>query len=209
MKRIGLTHRVDDIEAYGERRDSIDQGWYKLILSMGMLPIPLPNVPEEFLVHVVEPLNLSGIILTGGNSIAGLDSTAKDAAPERDEFENALIRYSLDSDIPLIGVCRGMQMISQYFGGHLIRVEGHINSRHELICLNSEYELPKSVNSFHGWAVPKTGLGSDLQPIATDSMGNIEAFIHGSRKILGIMWHPERVNGLNVQDVNLLKRAIL
>ncbi len=209
MRRVGISHRVDVIPSYGERRDSIDQRWYKLMLSLGWLPVPLANLPARHVDALMESLDLSGVILSGGNSITGFNPDAGDIAPERDQFEHALIQYALKHDLPLIGVCRGMQMINHYFGGEFHQVEGHIATQHELIHLTADYDLPTSVNSFHHWAIPKHGLAHPLRALASDKVGNIEAFTHGTNRVLGIMWHPEREAVFNPQDINLLKRMIL
>ncbi len=209
MKRVGITHRVDVIQSYGERRDSIDQRWYELMLSLGWFPVPLANIPACHVDALMESLNLSGVILSGGNSITELTPDTDDIAPERDQFEHALIQYALKHDLPLIGVCRGMQMINHYFGGKLVQIEGHIATQHELIHLNADYDFPASVNSFHRWAIPGHGLANPLRALASDKMGNIEAFTHGTNRVLGIMWHPEREAVFNQQDINLLKRMIL
>lgn len=209
MKRVGISHRVDVIENYAERRDAVDQRWYPLMISMGWLPVPLPNIPANLVRQLMVSLDLSGVLLSGGNSIADLDPKAEDAAPERDAFEYAVIQYAIENDMPLIGVCRGMQVLNHYFGGNAKPIEGHICTSHELISLSSDFDLPTLVNSFHGWAIPQSGLAKPLTPIASDRNGNIEAFIHDSYSVLGIMWHPERVEGFNEQDINLLKRVIL
>lgn len=209
MKRVGISHRVDVIENYGERRDAVDQRWYRLMLSIGWLPVPLPNIPANLVRQLMASLDLSGVILSGGNSISDLDPKAKDAAPERDAFEYALIQYAVEHSVPLIGVCRGMQVINHYFGGNAQKIEGHIRTSHELVSLDSDFELPAFVNSFHGWTIPEAGLAKPLTAIASDMTGNIEAFTHASHNVLGIMWHPERVEGFTEQDINLLKRVIL
>lgn len=209
MNRVGISHRVDVIQSRGERRDAIDQRWYTFMLSLGWLPVPLPNIPAHFVGPLMNSLDLSGVILSGGNNIAELNTHADDTAPERDQFEYALIQYSLEHDLPLIGVCRGMQMINHYLGGKLKQAEGHISVYHELVNLSSDYDFPKSVNSFHRWAIPSDGLASQLHALASDKEGNIEAFTHHSNRVLGIMWHPEREDAFHQQDVKLLKRMIL
>ncbi len=100
-------------------------------------------------------------------------------------------------------------MINHYFGGAFKQVEGHIATQHELNHLSADYDLPTSVNSFHRWAIPGAGLASSLRALASDDMGNIEAFKHDSHRVLGIMWHPEREDVFNQQDINLLKRVTL
>ncbi|BCN27325.1 gamma-glutamyl-gamma-aminobutyrate hydrolase family protein [Vibrio alfacsensis] len=209
MRRIGITQRVDVIESYGERRDALDQRWYELVVALGCMPVPLPNIPRHLVRELMDGLNLAGVILSGGNNIAELDYHALDIATERDEFERALIQYTIETDIPLLGVCRGMQFINHHLGGSVVRIKGHVAVEHELIMLKREFDLPRTVNSFHHWAIPSNGLAHGLVPLAADTQGNIEAYMHKERNVVGIMWHPERVKTFDVRDINLLKRIFL
>lgn len=208
MKRIGLSHRVDHIESYDERRDSIDQVWYKLLLAMNYLPIPLPNINNELVECLVSELQLDGVILTGGNSLTFLEKDAEDIAPERDEFEASLIEIMHYKKLPVIGVCRGMQVINHCFGGSLSKVLNHIATRHEITNLSESIPLPQYVNSYHSWGILENNLAPSLYPIAIDSQGNIEAFVNDEETLLGIMWHPERELPFNQFDINLLKRIL-
>ncbi len=205
MKRIGLTQRVDIIPHYGERRDALDQQWYALMLRLGLIPIPLPNINSSNALDLLESFSLDGIILTGGNSLSYLDETALDCAPERDVFEAIIISYAIQQGLPLLGICRGMQMLNHSFGGSLQKVSGHIAQNHPIFSVDNNYIFPSQVNSFHGWAIPEKGLAADLSVLAKDEAGNIEAFKHKLHSILGIMWHPERVNDFNHLDLKLLK----
>ncbi|EGU33641.1 peptidase C26 [Vibrio sp. N418] len=209
MKRVGLTQRVDIIAEYGERRDAVDQHWYSLLLSMEMLPILLPNLQPDNAAKMIESLRLDGIVFTGGNSLCHLDGDAVDRAPERDLFELFLIDYAVKNELPIFGVCRGMQIINYYFGGKLHPVEGHVAIQHPILPVEDIIELPKIVNSFHSWAISQDELGRELQPIATDIEGNIEAYWHPNKKVAGIMWHPERVIGFDPLDLNLMKKILL
>jgi len=205
MKRIGLTQRVDIIPHYGERRDALDQQWYTLLLKVGLMPIPLPNINADNAIDLLNSLSLDGILLTGGNSLTYLDDTAQDCAPERDAFEAAIISYAIEQGLPLLGICRGMQMLNHSFGGSLQKVSGHIAKEHSISSLKTSYIFPKFVNSFHGWAIPQKGLGQNLLALAEDKNRNIEAFKHKYHSILGIMWHPERVSNFNHFDLKLIK----
>lgn len=209
MKRIGLTQRVDIISSHGERRDALDQQWYSLLFEMNMLPVPLPNLSPEYAVNLVEELQLDGILFTGGNSLCHLDEQANDRAPERDAFELSLIDYAFKNELPIFGVCRGMQIINNYFSGELQPVQGHIAEIHRILPVGDSIQLPRKVNSFHRWAVAQNGLGKNLKPIAIDAEGNIEAYLHLTKKIAGIMWHPERVNGFDALDLDFMKRVLL
>ncbi len=209
MKRIGVTQRVDIISSNGERRDALDQQWYSLLLDMNMLPVLLPNISPDYIVNLIEELQLDGIVFTGGNSLCHLDAQANDRAPERDAFELGLIEYTQKKGLPIFGVCRGMQIINHYFGGTLYPIDGHVAVIHDIISLNTTINLPKRVNSFHGWTVPSNGLGQNLKPIAQDIDGNIEGFIHETKRVAGITWHPERVVPFDTLDLQFMKRIFL
>jgi putative glutamine amidotransferase len=180
-----------------------------LLLEIDALPVPLPNLPPDLIPEVIQSLKLDGVVLTGGNSLAFLDEHDSVSAPERDEFELALISYALQISLPVFGVCRGMQIINHYFKGNLKHAEGHINSRHKILACYEGIDLPEWVNSFHGWVIPEAKLGNSLKPIALDLEGNVEGFIHEKRRLAAIMWHPERVEGFDFRDLSLMKRILL
>ncbi|MEW6999750.1 type 1 glutamine amidotransferase [Colwelliaceae bacterium BS250] len=209
MKRIGITQRVEIVKSYGERRDCLDQQWSNFIIQLGYIPVPLPNVTADMAGELVNNLQLDAIILSGGNSIASLNPEAPDAAPERDDFENAIISIALGINIPVIGVCRGMQVLNLALGGSLASIQGHVGQRHPINSNIKGFNLPKTVNSFHNYCVPNKGLAESLEPLAYDEDGNIEAFYNISRNILGIMWHPEREENFINLDIQLFKRFLL
>lgn len=206
MKKIAITQRVDHIADYGEYRDCLDQNWTGFLLAINCFPLPLPTLEAKFINDYCSELKPDGIILSGGNSIACLDPKASDSCIARDNFENGLIEYALERNIPVIGVCRGMQVLNLFFGGSLSPVDNHIAKRHHL-DINSEYNdfISNDVNSFHGWGIPKSGLSRELTPLASDKEGNIEAFRHTQHSIFGIMWHPERETPFSSTDINLFQ----
>jgi len=206
MKRLGITQRVDNILEYSERRDSLDQNWYTFSLQLDFFPFPLPNLITEKNFNYLTDLKLDAFILSGGNSITKLDPLTRDSAPERDNFEKLLLENALHNNTPIVGICRGMQMINTYLGGELEKTKDHVNVYHSLISNNKNYDFPKKVNSFHEWIIPKSGLADTLEPIAYDNNGNIEAFVCKEKKILGIMWHPERDIPFNELNIELIKK---
>lgn len=209
MKRIGITQRVEIVKSYGERRDCLDQQWSNFVTQLDYIPVPLPNVTTDWAGQLVNALQLDAIILSGGNSIASLNPEAPDAAPERDNFEMALISKALEVNIPIIGVCRGMQILNLVMGGSLENINGHVGERHPIISNVKGFNLPKTVNSYHNYCVPSKGLAESLQPLAYDEDGNIEAFYNLSQNILGILWHPEREENFINLDIQLFKRFLL
>lgn len=190
MKRIGLTQRVEVVSAYNERRDCLDQNWMHLILELGMIPIPLPNIKDtEAIAPYLNSMALNGLILTGGNDLSITGS--KRAAPERDYFESEAINYCLDHNIPILGVCRGMQMLNDYFGGELTPVQNHVGSTHKVTLKDdNSYE----VNSYHDWGISEGGLAKGLVAVGHSDDGLVEYCKHKISSVTAMMWHPERYN---------------
>ncbi|ASX26843.1 gamma-glutamyl-gamma-aminobutyrate hydrolase family protein [Candidatus Williamhamiltonella defendens] len=196
-RRIGITQRVMKHTRYNEVMDCLDTHWTKLLTSMDMLLIPLPLMPPDFTPEMWKALKLDGLILSGGNTLVDFSDETdppESLSPERDAYEKALLNAAISNEIPVFGVCRGLQLINIYFGGQLVRIKGHAGARHRLITEknNASFLLPSEVNSFHDFAVPRRDLGDDLIALAHDAEGNVEAFCHTHHKILAIMWHPER-----------------
>jgi len=211
MKKLGITQRVEVRRQVNERRDCLDQKWYELAKSWGFSPIPLPNlrVGEGAVHRYLESLSLDAIILSGGNSLEALAPMAHDRAPERDAFEIAVINFCISRERPLLGVCRGMQIINHHFGGQLTPVTEHVGTRHQLL-VDPEHAsvITRDVNSFHNWGIAPNQLGDTLQSIATDEQGYIEAFRHQRHRIAGIMWHPERETPFRPKDAALIDRLL-
>jgi gamma-glutamyl-gamma-aminobutyrate hydrolase PuuD len=210
MRRMGITQRVENYEPYNERRDCLDQRWSKLAFELGFNLIPLPNVPRKQMRSLLSGLSLDALVLSGGNSISGDEVLAPDAAPERDLFESELIRYSISNSIPLLGVCRGMQMINLYFKGSLSPVSGHVASRH-MLTVSSDFAhlVLNEVNSFHTLGIGGQQLGENLISFAVDNEGFIEGFTHESLRISGLMWHPEREEPSRFGDLGLMRKFLL
>jgi len=208
MKRLGITQRVEEYQHYQERRDCLDQRWASFSVSLNCMPCPLPNLSIDKIPEILEGLKLDGIIFTGGNSLAYLNSGLGDAAPERDAFESALLMEAMVRGIPVVGICRGMQLINVELGGKLTSVSGHVGLYHSIIP-SERVSLPKVVNSYHNWAIPSDGLSERLRPLAFDSGGNIEAFEGLDNRLLGIMWHPEREDPFSSLDIELMKGFLL
>ena len=174
-----------------------------------MLAVPLPNFNRDRSELLLDSQSLDGFILTGGNSLSCVEPDAPDVAFERDKFEKEVISYAIKNNIPILGVCRGAQVINNYFGGELIRVDNHIAIHHDLVSYADSFQLPEAVNSFHAWGIPSRGLGEELDLLATDKDGYVEAFIHKSQSIIGLMWHPERNTEFDPKDINILRRLFL
>ena len=121
MKIIAVTQRVDIHGEYQERRDSIDQRWYQFLLESQCLPLLIPNDIQQAS-HLINKIEVDGLLLTGGNTLTCLGGDS----PERDETETMLLEYAIKRKLPVIGVCRGMQLLLNHWGTKLNKIAGHV-----------------------------------------------------------------------------------
>jgi len=148
--------------------------------------------------------NSSALVLQGGQDIG---------QEPRDIFEEAILELALEKKIPILGICRGFQLINVYFGGTLKNIENHLllkdkkatdlnfnnvdlELKHRLKIVNGgvleKYLVEDSleVNSAHRQGVAV--LGENLRAEAIDfESGLIEAFSMVEKKVLALQWHPE------------------
>jgi putative glutamine amidotransferase len=174
----------------------LDQAWTRFLAACGLLPVLLPNYTEAALA-LCEGDAICGLVLTGGNDLAICGGDA----PERDAVENALLDLAAERGLPVLAVCRGMQLIQQRFAIPLRRVEGHVAQR-QLIRIAGE---PREVNSYHCFAAFDSHAPLDVWAVADD--GVVKAIRHSSLPITGIMWHPERSAPFSPSDVALFRQV--
>jgi len=206
MIKIGVTCRLQENTSYFEVREALDIRWSSLLIEMGCLPIVLP-INSSFIDYFKE-IDIQGILLTGGNDLDLI--TPNKLSRKRDKFEKDLIKYALTVNIPILGVCRGMQIIAEYFGGTLGPVEGQVATRHKLKVKNSsryfeELQLIKDVNSFHNFGI--VDVPKDFIVSATNEQGIIKAIEAEKKMIYGQMWHSERDDPFDDNQLTLLKKV--
>jgi len=190
MKTVAVTQRVVVDPPHGTRRDCLDQVWVKFLLGCGLIPIPVPNSVDAALTICQQ---VGGIVLTGGNDLTAYGGDA----PDRDATETALLDLAEQRDLPVLGVCRGMQMIQHRFGSRLQRVQGHVAPRQRISIDGRNVE----VNSFHNFGATEVHPPLRTWAIADDRV--IKAVRHSGRRMLGVMWHPERLDPFAADDVAL------
>jgi len=190
LKKIFISQRVDIIN--NERRDSCSQEWNELAINCGFIPIFVPN-NIKLVYSLLSSISPDGIILTGGNDLVKYYGNS----PERDEVESLLIEYALINNLPLLGVCRGMQMILNYFNNKLVKVKNHVRTQH---ILDNGY----IVNSFHNWGC--INCSKPLEVLAKSNDNCIEEIKYA--KIKGIMWHPERYKPLREKDIIMIRGVL-
>lgn len=194
MNTVFVTQRVDILGDRNETRDCLDQKWTSLLLTCGLLPILIPNNVQA-VQALYKALSPAGLLLTGGNSLLAYGGDA----PERDETEEFLLDIFIAERKPVLGVCRGMQVIQDRYGQTLSPVPGHVAQKQQF-----EYEgILRTVNSYHDLgARDNTTL---LNVNAQSKDGVIKAISHPEAPIVGIMWHPERETNFCEHDIKFIK----
>jgi N5-(cytidine 5'-diphosphoramidyl)-L-glutamine hydrolase len=215
--KIALTQR-NDLGKFKREFDSLENNYIDYIEKFGALIILIPNTTKN-LKRYIEELSIEGIILTGGNDIKPKDYTKKNnhditISDKRDETEKKLLELAIEKDIPVMGICRGMQLINIYFGGNIKELkkedESHIGTNNK-INISQEYTKDLStlkeekVNSFHKFGIDKLTLSEELKSFAETKEGIIEGLYHPKKRIAGVQWHPERDSFSNELNQNIVK----
>jgi len=182
LKKIAISQNVDTDLIRGEVRNSVDVSWTERFLQTGVAAIPLPN-QAVVAIELLKTLRPFGLVLTGGNNIGDYDS--------RERAETASVEWSVENEVSIFGVCRGMQFLNLYFGGSISRLDGHAGTSHLLVGSHFA-EYPERVNSFHRFGIWPKDLADCLTAVAWGPDGSIEAFRHKFLRVGAVMWHPER-----------------
>ena len=184
MKIVAVSQRVDVINGRNEP-GCTGSAFSYVIAAAGGLAVPVPNTLDDAYSFntwfaAIQP---SAIILSGGNNIGEFT--------KRDQTESRLLDYARDNELPVLGICRGMQMMAHWAGTSLNHVDGHVQTRHKLTG-----QITAEVNSFHDFSI--ANCPDNFKVLANSEDGEIEAISH----LLpweGWMWHPER------RKISLLK----
>ncbi len=201
---------------YNDRNCTLAEGYYRSILLAGGIPLVIP--PYEEIDNLGELLDrIDGLMLSGGADINPLLLGEEPVMelhginPKRDKQELALVRLAANRQIPILGICRGIQVLNAALGGELYQ---DIHSQMEGKRIKHDQELDRAypshtvtistdsllytlfnkerleVNSFHHQAVKTPADG--LRTVAVSPDGVIEAVEStGHKSIIGVQWHPE------------------
>lgn len=212
----------------------VKKAYIDRIISAGGYPILLPykdNIAEMIISKLVD-----GLLFIGGEDVSNTLGGSSRITPgyqyctERDEFEVNLAKYSIKNNIPILGICRGMQILYIATGGKIIYDIEEINNsyiKHRISIMEPSFHdidiAPSSklkeicrktkmhVTSYHHQGVHWDTEQALLWNVAAMSDdGTIEAieFI-GANYIIGVLWHPEMPNEKSTSDDDIINDFVL
>ncbi len=229
---IGITTSVT-VDKSPERA-YVNIAFIRAVQEAGGIPLLLPPHLSPDVQAALWP-RLDGLVLTGGGDIDparfGQPRHAKvdDVSPARDELEITLTRRALDDDVPLLAICRGIQVLNVALGGTLIQDlpgerpgpiahsqrEPRQQATHPVKVIGEGTRLGRvlgalevSVNSMHHQAIDALGFG--LHEVAWAPDGIIEGIeMPGDERfVLGVQWHPEELVGHDPAARNLFAAVV-
>ncbi|MFU0805098.1 MAG: Gamma-glutamyl-gamma-aminobutyrate hydrolase family protein [Pseudoclavibacter caeni] len=166
-----------------------------------VLPVHSPLSPAERLA------GLDGLVVPGGYDLdpvaygqQRLPGTTTADHAEQDAYETELIRAALGLGLPVLAICRGMQLVNVLYCGDLQQEiseshPGHLDAEHEVALTPGsriariERAVSITVSSYHHQAVGRVGAGLRVTGRSPD--GVVEALEHESSPLVAVQWHPE------------------
>lgn len=227
---IGLTPQYD----YEKNRVWVGPNYLDAIRAAGGVPIVLPLIIDKEELAVAANV-CDGFLFTGGPDISPFrfqEETIRQCGvvvPERDKMEEDLFCLTMEADKPILGICRGIQVLNVFLGGTLYQdIPAQLGSASQLAHSQNSgnsvlshsvivekdsllYDIVSKeylqVNSFHHQAIKDIAPSLKSAGVAPDSI--IEAIYHPEKKFfLGIQWHPEHLFRSN-EDALLIFRAFV
>jgi len=195
----------------GRQYDATPHEYVAAILQSGGLPLLIPASPPELAAQTVA--SIDGLLLIGGGDVsparygAVVEKETTGVDSDRDQSELALVAAATRRGTPVLGICRGAQLINVAFGGSLHQhlqasntvdhtqprrryeaVHGVLLEAYSLLAeLIGSREL--RVNSIHHQGIDELGHGLDAAGRAED--GLVEVIENRDLRVLAVQWHPE------------------
>ena len=205
---------------YGDNNSKLAENYYKSVVAVGGVPVIIPVTDDLATIEAIVG-RLDGILLSGGGDMHpryyNEDPIPENGIPDelRDRYDVTLIKSAVEYQLPVLGICRGMQVINTVFGGSLyqdINVQYadkkpmcHSQNEERSVTTQTASVVTDSllysivscntlpINSIHHQAVKRIADGFRAVAFADD--GICEAIESLYYPILGVQWHPEHLSG--------------
>lgn len=215
LSRIGVTMAAAAGDPSRPARVQLNDAYVRAVERGGGLPILIaPGAPEAVIAGYLDLIG--GLVLTGGGDIdpacygEAPHATVAGVSQARDAMELAVVRGALARGLPVLAICRGMQLLNVALGGSLIQhiPAAFVGSQHQQEeprdAVTHDVRLTAGslvarvcgaaafpVNSMHHQALGRVGEGLAVTGHALD--GVVEACEMPGRPVLGVQWHPEEL----------------
>ncbi|MCL4237108.1 MAG: type 1 glutamine amidotransferase [Anaerolineae bacterium] len=190
--------------------DYLRQTYVPFLQGLGIAPALVPNALSDPAAYATA-LGVTGVVLTGGGDVAPArygqpNGGSRGISAQRDATEWALLDLALARGLPVLGICRGLQVINLYFGGGMVqdlpahgaRFLAHESDEpHEVTLVHPPLRRlleteTLHTNTHHHQGVTAAELAPDLIAFAVCADGVIEGLLHPTLPVLAVQWHPER-----------------
>lgn len=214
---IGISGSVLEIENgpfVGSRRAYVNEDYVKAVAKSGGVPVIIPMTADSEIIEI-QLDGIDALLLSGGHDIDPSEygesrkPKLNETLPERDRFDIQLVEGAVKRGIPILGICRGHQVLNVALGGTLHQdleyiagcqenhdqfesenPENHTVTIKARSILNDFLGERIEVNSFHHLAIKDLAPGFRATALSSD--GLIEGIEHmGHKFVVGVQWHPE------------------
>ncbi len=202
----------------------------RYLVKEGVMPVLIPDLPTDMMKEWVHEMD--GFVFQGGTDVSPgsygeepIENGRWQGDPVRDDYELRLMELAMKSDKPILGICRGMQLMNVYFGGSLYqdtktqrpevmlhrdavvydRLSHGVKFTEGKILDKIYRDDPSSmVNSIHHQSVKS--LGANLEVLAESVEDDVIEAIGYTKApegwVMGVQWHPEFSDTLGDQVIN-------
>ena len=196
--KIGI---VPSIKSFYNKDKSfvLDTNWYYFLRKV------YKKVDINIITSNKIKFNFDLVIISGGNDSLKFSNKKNDIL--RNKIDDFVIRECLKKKIKLIGICWGAIKINEFFKGNTKKIKNHVKKKHNLKIERNIFKIIKKkiiVNSYHNYCINKLGINLNVG-LRCSQDNSIEMYYNKNKRIIGVMWHPERHGKLKFLDKYIFK----
>tara|TARA_B100000900_G_scaffold414763_1_gene442390 strand:+ start:18211 stop:18825 length:615 start_codon:yes stop_codon:yes gene_type:complete len=203
MKEILITSR--SIQQHDENYYSLDSNWIYYFENYKVISIPNNHTKLSNYLTSSAP---AAIVLSGGGDIEANKLSKNFPDLKREEVEEALIKYGIDNNIPIIAICRGMQKTITYLSKNIIFTENPVKIKEYYLldeCITEETFVGNKRTCFNDYSIKiNDEINNNWHILCADKQKNLISSKHKKFNILCFIWHPER----DFTDYEIIKSFI-